>query len=54
MLDPIDGTTNFIHGLPFAISIGLIKNKETIIGCIYNPTTDDFRYAIKNNGAYKK
>ncbi len=53
VVDPIDGTTNFIHGLPFAISIGLIKNKETIIGCIYNPTTDDFWYAIKNNGAYK-
>lgn len=53
VVDPIDGTTNFIHGLPFAISIGLVKNNEIIIGCIYNPITDEFWYAIKGKGAYK-
>ncbi len=53
VIDPIDGTTNFIHGLPFAISIGLVRKNEILLGCIYNPITDDFWYAIKGKGAYK-
>ena len=37
-IDPLDGTTNFIHGIPhFAVSIGLCKNKIPILGVIYDP-----------------
>lgn len=53
VVDPIDGTTNFIHGLQYAISIGLVKYGKPIIGCIYSPSTEDFWYGIKGKGAYK-
>ncbi len=53
IIDPIDGTANFLHGLPhFSISIGLEKNKEIICGLIYDPIKDEMFYAEKNNGAY--
>ncbi len=52
VVDPLDGTTNFIHNLPiFAVSIGLQYNKETIIGVVYNPAVDKCFYAEKNKGA---
>jgi myo-inositol-1(or 4)-monophosphatase len=53
IIDPIDGTTNFLHGVPhFAISIGLKKNNEIISGLIYDPIKDEMFYAEKENGAF--
>ena len=53
IIDPIDGTTNFLHGIPhFAISIGLEHNKEIICGIIYDPIKDEMVTAEKGNGAY--
>ena len=53
IIDPIDGTANFLHGIPhFAISIGLEHNKEIICGIIYDPIKDEMFTAEKGNGAY--
>ena len=53
IIDPIDGTSNFLHGIPhFAISIGLEHNKEIICGIIYDPIKDEMFVAEKGNGAY--
>ena len=53
IIDPIDGTTNYLHGVPhFAISIALQSNNEIISGVIYDPIKDEMFYAEKNNGAY--
>lgn len=53
VIDPIDGTTNFIHGIPhFAISIGLERNGDIVAGLIYNPITDDLFTAERGRGAY--
>ncbi len=53
IIDPIDGTINFLHGIPhFAISIALQSNNEIISGLIFDPIKDEFFYAEKNNGAY--
>jgi len=53
IIDPIDGTANFLHGIPhFAISIGLEHNKEIICGIIYDPIKDEMFAAEKGNGSY--
>ena len=53
ILDPIDGTINFLHGIPhFAISLALRSNNEIIAGLIFDPIKDEMFYAEKNNGAY--
>ena len=53
IIDPIDGTINFLHGIPhFAISIALKDNDEIIAGVIYDPIKDEMFYAEKNNGAF--
>ena len=53
IIDPIDGTTNFLHGIPhFAISIALRKKKEIISGLIFDPIKNEMFYAEKNNGAF--
>ena len=53
IIDPIDGTVNFLHGIPhFAISIALKSNGEIISGLIYDPIKDEMFYAEKNNGAF--
>ena len=53
IIDPIDGTTNFLHGIPhFAISIALKSNNEIIAGVIYDPIKDEMFYSEKNNGAF--
>ena len=53
IIDPIDGTTNFLHGIPhFAICIALESKKEIISGLIFDPIKDEMFYAEKNNGAY--
>jgi len=53
IIDPIDGTTNFLHGIPhFAISVALQADDEIIIGLIYDPIKNEVFYAEKNNGAF--
>ena len=53
IIDPIDGTSNFLHGVPhFAISVGLEHNKEIICGIIYDPIKDEIFTAEKGNGSY--
>tara|TARA_Y100000591_G_scaffold196348_1_gene169966 strand:+ start:2410 stop:3150 length:741 start_codon:yes stop_codon:yes gene_type:complete len=53
IIDPIDGTINFLHGIPhFAISIALKSNNEIVAGLIYDPIKDELFYAEKNNGAF--
>ena len=53
IIDPIDGTTNFLHGIPhFAICIALESKKEITSGLIYDPIKDEMFYAEKNKGAY--
>ena len=53
IIDPIDGTANFMHGIPhFAISIGLEHNKEIISGVVYDPIKDEMFLAEKGNGSY--
>ena len=53
IIDPIDGTVNFLHGVPhFAISIALKSNNEIVSGLIYDPIKDEMFFAEKNNGAF--
>ena len=53
IIDPIDGTSNFLHGIPhFAISIGLEHDGEIICGIIYDPIKDEMFVAEKGNGSY--
>ena len=53
IIDPIDGTVNFLHGIPhFAISIALKSNDEIISGIIFDPIKNEIFYAEKNNGAF--
>jgi myo-inositol-1(or 4)-monophosphatase len=53
IIDPLDGTTNFIHALPpYAVSIGLMLKNELIVGVIYEIALDECFYAWKDGGAY--
>ena len=53
IIDPIDGTTNFLHGIPhFAICIALKSKDEIISGLIYDPIKDEMFFAEKDKGAY--
>ena len=53
IIDPIDGTSNFLHGIPhFAISIALQSYEEIICGLIFDPIKNEMFYAEKNNGSY--
>lgn len=53
IIDPLDGTTNFLHGLPqFAISIALERDRQPYAGVVYNPVTDELFWAEKGEGAY--
>lgn len=53
IIDPLDGTTNFIHGIPtYCVSIGLLKDNELVLGVIYEPNRDELFYAWLNGGAY--
>ncbi|MCI3920604.1 inositol monophosphatase [Paenibacillus sp. TRM 82003] len=53
IIDPIDGTTNFIHGLPFySVSIALAHRGEVIVGVVYDPARDELFVAEKGKGAY--
>jgi myo-inositol-1(or 4)-monophosphatase len=53
IIDPIDGTVNFLHGIPhFAISIAHKSNDEIISGLIFDPIKDEMFFAEKDNGAF--
>ena len=53
IIDPIDGTVNFLHGIPhFAISIALKSDNEIISGLVYDPIKDEMFFAEKNNGSF--
>lgn len=53
IVDPIDGTVNYARSIPLsAISIGLLKNGESVFGMVYNPSVDELYYAAKGEGAF--
>ena len=53
VIDPLDGTTNFIHGVPvFAVSIALIDGEEVILGVVYEVNRHECFYAMKGGGAF--
>jgi len=53
IIDPIDGTINFLHGIPhFGISIALKSNDEIVTGLIFDPIKNEIFFAEKNNGAF--
>lgn len=53
IIDPIDGTTNFVNGVPHtAISVGVYKNKKPYMAVVYNPILDELYFAKKNKGAF--
>ncbi|NEW08084.1 inositol monophosphatase [Paenibacillus sp. SYP-B3998] len=53
IVDPIDGTTNYVHGFPFySVSIALAHKGEVIVGVVYDPTRDELFVAEKGKGAY--
>jgi len=53
VIDPLDGTTNFLHGIPvFAISVALMDKKEPVIGVVYELGQKEMFYAWKDGGAY--
>ena len=52
LVDPIDGTTNFINGMHYTISIALRRGNETVCGVLYNPPADEMFTAIKGQGAF--
>ncbi len=53
VIDPLDGTTNFIHGIsPHSVSIGLIDGEQPLVGAVYEVGLDELFYAWKDGGAY--
>jgi myo-inositol-1(or 4)-monophosphatase len=53
IIDPLDGTTNFLHGIPlFAVSIALVRENELVAGLVYNPASDEMFCAEKGKGAF--
>lgn len=53
VIDPLDGTTNFLHGLPcFSVSVALVENNEPIIGVVYEINLDECFSATKGGGAF--
>ncbi|MHA8059395.1 inositol monophosphatase family protein [Aquirufa nivalisilvae] len=53
VIDPLDGTTNFLHQLPiYAVSVGLIYQKQPVLGMIYEPNRDELFYAVQGAGAH--
>ncbi|NCA83967.1 MAG: inositol monophosphatase [Clostridia bacterium] len=54
VIDPLDGTTNFIHGVPiFSVSIALMEHQEVVIGVVYEINLDECYYAWKGSAAYR-
>ncbi|HMV55493.1 MAG TPA: inositol monophosphatase family protein, partial [Rhodocyclaceae bacterium] len=53
IIDPIDGTTNFVNGIPFfGTSVAFYRNERPLFACVYNPATDEAFYAEGGRGAY--
>jgi myo-inositol-1(or 4)-monophosphatase len=53
VIDPLDGTTNFIHGIPcFAVSIGLLRNQVPVLGVVYEVNLDECFYAWESSPAF--
>ena len=53
IVDPLDGTTNYVHGVPFfCTSVALARNNDVLCGVIYNPMTEEFYSAEKGAGAF--
>ncbi|CAD7949264.1 unnamed protein product [Amoebophrya sp. A120] len=53
IIDPIDGTTNFVHGVPYVgVSIGYYENFEPVLGVVYNPILDELFAAERGKGAF--
>lgn len=53
IIDPLDGTTNFVHGLPaYCVSVALLKNNELLLGAIFEPNRNELFHAISGSGAY--
>lgn len=53
IIDPLDGTTNFIHNLPYySVSIGLAAGQDILLGVVYDPCHDECFYATKGGGAW--
>ncbi|TPE45524.1 inositol monophosphatase family protein [Pontibacter mangrovi] len=53
VVDPLDGTTNFTHGLPaYCVSVGLLDGDEVVLGTVYDPNRDECFWAYKGGGAY--
>ena len=53
VVDPLDGTTNFIHGFaPYAVSIALCKGREIVVGVVYEIVSDECFYAWQGGGAW--
>lgn len=53
IIDPLDGTTNFLHGIPqWAISIALEEKGEVTVGVVYDPVKDELFHAVKGQGAF--
>jgi myo-inositol-1(or 4)-monophosphatase len=53
IIDPLDGTVNFTHRIPFvSVSIGLEIENEIVLGVVYNPMLDEWFWAAKNSGAF--
>jgi myo-inositol-1(or 4)-monophosphatase len=52
LVDPIDGTTNFINGMHYTISIALRRGNETVCGALYNPVADEMFSAIRGQGSF--
>ena len=53
IVDPLDGTTNFLHGVPhFAISIAHEENRQVVAGVVYQPLTDELFWAVRGTGAF--
>ncbi|WP_247235399.1 inositol monophosphatase family protein [Telluribacter sp. SYSU D00476] len=53
IIDPLDGTTNFVHGLPvYCVSVGLVRGKEPLIGIIHEPSKDELFYGWQGGGAW--
>ncbi|MDD2721215.1 MAG: inositol monophosphatase family protein [Gallionella sp.] len=52
-IDPIDGTSNFVHGLPyFAVSVALMRDGKSVLGVVYDPVSDEMFAAEAGKGAY--
>jgi myo-inositol-1(or 4)-monophosphatase len=52
LVDPIDGTTNFLNGMDYTITIALRRGAETVLGVVYNPPADEMFTVIKGQGAF--